>query len=257
MTVKAKVVSAMSQSTLFQDNTGFQNASESGSYDAAAGNEFNYRPVPMVAPLSLAFGLLSGLGFLGLLCIPIGLVGTFVSLFCILWLRKRGKEYGGMWLGVLGLLLSVTCFTCSAVIWVQGYRTEVPEGFARINFLEDISKKGFVESKTANDFFHPDVKKFDGQKVFLKGYMYPTKQINGLTTFLLVKDMGQCCFGGNPKPCDMVLVNMDQRKAVNYLTGLVSVSGVFHCQPMPFSQANLNPVYTMDATLVENSRTMF
>jgi hypothetical protein len=133
----------------------------------------------------------------------------------------------------------------------------VPAGFARVNFLDDISKKGFVESKTSNEFFHPDVKKLDGQKVFLKGYMYPTKQINGLTTFLLVKDMGQCCFGGNPKPCDMVLINMDQRKAVNYMTGLVSVAGVFHCQPMAFSQANLNPVYTMDGTLVENSRTMF
>lgn len=162
-----------------------------------------------------------------------------------------------MWLAVVGLLLSITCFTASAAIWIQGYRTEVPEGFRRISFLDDISQKGFVVSKKSNDIFHPEVKKLDGQKIFLKGYMYPTKQMNGLTTFLLVKDMGQCCFGGNPKPCDMVLVNMESQKAVNYLQGLVSVSGVFHCQPGSVGPANLNPVYTMDGKMVENSRTVF
>jgi hypothetical protein len=248
----------MSQSTLFQDAADSHSQSDqiSSGLDSAGNNEFNYRPVPILAPLSLAFGLLSGLGFLGLLCVPIGLVGTIVGLCCILFLRRRRGEYGGMWLGVVGLLLSVTCFTASAAIWIQGYRTEVPDGFARINFLEDISKKGFVESKTSAEIFHPDVKKFNGEKIFIKGYMYPTKQIYGLTSFLLVKDMGQCCFGGNPKPCDMILVNMDPNKATNYLSGLVSVAGVFHCQRAT-GPANLTPVYTLDGNTVELSRTMF
>ena len=70
-----------------------------------------------------------------------------------------------------------------------------------------------------------------GQKIFIKGYMYPTQDTRGLKTFLLVKDNAQCCFGGNPKINDMILVTMQNGKGVDYHQGLLmSVGGVFHCQ---------------------------
>ncbi len=226
-------------------------------YDPSANMAFNYRPVPVLAPLSLCLGLLSALGFLGLLVVPIGLVGTIVSLVCILQLRKFRGEYGGMWLAVAGLLMSVVFFTTSAGLWAYGYRTEVPEGFRRINFLSDISRKGFIVAKGRPDIFNPDVKALDGQKVFVKGYMYPTKQIEGLRSFLLVKDNAQCCFGGNPAMQDMILVNMVRGKTVNFQQGLLlSIGGVFHCQQAS-GPAGLQPTYTIDGMFVENSRTMF
>lgn len=228
----------------------------STSYDAAATNEFSYRPVPVLAPISFFLGLLSALGFLGLLAVPIGLLGTVVSVVCILKLWRLRGDYGGMWLAVCGLIMSLVFFTTSAGLWAYGYGTEVPEGFHRINFTSDVSQKGFLLEKGKTDF-HPDVKALDGQKVFIKGYMYPTKEIRGLKSFLLVKDNAQCCFGGNPAPQDMIMVSLAGGKQVDYHQGiLMSIGGEFHCQPA-HGPAGLMPVYSIDGTYVEKSRTMF
>jgi len=247
-----EVISAMSQSIFSQATENPQSAG----FDPAVNTEFNYRPVPVLAPVSFFLGLLSALGFLGILVVPIGLVGVVVSLVCILRLRKFQGEYGGMWLAVSGLLMSFVCFTTSAGLWAYGYRTEVPEGFRRLNFMSDLSSKGFIVDKGKQDF-NPDVKVLDGKKAFIKGYMYPTKQMQGITTFLLVKDNAQCCFGGNPAMQDMILVNLEPGKSVNFRQGiLMSVGGTFHCQPTR-GPAGLSPVYTIDGNLVESARTIF
>lgn len=226
-------------------------------FDPSSNTEFNYRPVPVLAPVSLCLGLLSALGFLGLLAVPIGFVGSIVSLICVLRLRKSRGEYGGMWLAVAGLLMSLVFFSTSAGLWAYGYQTEVPEGFHRLNFMSDISRKGFVVAKGKSVVPHPDVQALDGQKVFIKGYMYPMKQIEGLRSFLLVKDNAQCCFGGNPAMQDMILVNLVPGKTVNFQQGLLmSIGGVFHCQ-RGAGPAGLQPAFTIDGMFVENSRTMF
>ena len=151
-----------------------------------------------------------------------------------------------MWLAVTGLCCRLPFFTTSGGLWAYGYQTEVPQGFRRLNFMSDISAKGFVVAKGKTDIFNPDVKALDGQKVFIKGYMYPTKQMQGLTTFLLVKDNAQCCFGGNPAMQDMILVNMVPREDRRFSPGLLtSVAGVFHCQQAS-GPAGLQPTYTID-----------
>jgi hypothetical protein len=224
---------------------------------AAPSNEFGYRPVPLLAPLSFFLGLMSALGYLGLLVIPIGLVALVVSATCIIRLRKFRGEYGGMWLAVSGFVMSLVFFTSSAAMWAYGYRTEVPEGYQRLNFTEDISSKGFVVDKTHKDIFNPEVKALDGQKVFIKGYMYPTNQTTGLKSFLLVKDNAQCCFGGNPKINDMIMITLNSSRGVDFKQGvLMSVAGVFHCQKST-GPAGLQPVYSIDGTMAENSRTVF
>jgi hypothetical protein len=220
-------------------------------------NEFGYRPVPILAPLSFFLGLLSALGFLGLLVMPIGLVGIVVAGVCIWRLKKARGEYGGMWLAVCGFLMSLGFFASSAGLWAYGYRTEVPEGYRRLNFTEDISQKGFVIDKAKKDFFNPEVKALDGQKVFIKGYMYPTNETRGLKSFLLVKDNAQCCFGGNPQINDMIMVTLKSGRGVDYHQGmLMAIGGVFHCQKAT-GPAGLTPVYVIDGTMAESARTVF
>ena len=96
--------------------------------------------------------------------------------------------------------------------------------------------------------FQEDIKQLDGQKVLLKGFMYPEKDTVGIRRFLLVKDSGDCCFGGQPKLTDMVhvVLNKDVSSATLRI-GLVSVSGVFHLKDMRRA-GNLNPVYEIEAT---------
>ena len=77
----------------------------------------------------------------------------------------------------------------------------------------------------------------NGRNVLLKGYMYPGKQQSGITQFLLVRDQGDCCFGGNPKITDRVLVQLKDLgpgypKGINFSPRLTKIAGRFVIRPM-------------------------
>jgi hypothetical protein len=55
----------------------------------------------------------------------------------------------------------------------------------------------------------------------------------------------------------MIMVTLKTGRGVDYHQGIMmSVGGVFHCQKSS-GPAGLTPVYSIDGTLAENSRTMF
>jgi hypothetical protein len=80
--------------------------------------------------------------------------------------------------------------------------------------------------------FIPDIPKrarqLAGKPVFIKGYVHPG--VNGMgpvNQFVLVPDMGTCCFGGQPKPTDMILVHTTPDARLSYSTRLVKLAGKF------------------------------
>jgi hypothetical protein len=77
----------------------------------------------------------------------------------------------------------------------------------------------------------PDsVKPFEGKKVFIKGYMYPIRQTHGLTRFVLCRDNGTCCFGGQPKLVDMVEVKVKPGLTIDHTSSLRGIGGTFHAR---------------------------
>jgi hypothetical protein len=62
----------------------------------------------------------------------------------------------------------------------------------------------------------PDsVKKFDKQKIALKGYMLPLKVEDGkITELLILRDQSMCCYGAVPKINEWVSVRMPKGKGV-------------------------------------------
>ena len=219
--------------------------------------EFNYHPVPILAPVVFVLAILSSIGLMLLFGLLFGLLGTVLGLICIWKIRRSEGALGGGLLAGMGCALSFLFLTSGSVLHAYTFATEVPEGYQRVNFYFDISKKGFAVHKGRSDY-HPDVKKLDKQKIFLKGFMYPVQQTEGLVSFVLVKDSGTCCFGGQPAATDMMLVNMQGGKTVNYKTGMVAVAGTFHCQPvLGLTGLDENPVYMLHADMMESARTSF
>ena len=47
-----------------------------------------------------------------------------------------------------------------------------------------------------------------GSPSFLKGYIHPSSGSGLLKQFILVPDLGTCCFGGQPKSSDMIEVTL-------------------------------------------------
>ena len=83
------------------------------------------------------------------------------------------------------------------------YATEVPEGFQRISFadLQPVPEAPQLP-------IPPKALELNGKKVFIKGYVYPDGQQYNIKRFILIPDMGTCCFGGQPKLTDMVEVTL-------------------------------------------------
>ena len=57
----------------------------------------------------------------------------------------------------------------------------------------------------------------DGKQIFVKGYVHPgVSSVSKLKKFVLVPDMGTCCFGGDPAPTDMIEVTLEDPLTVDF-----------------------------------------
>jgi hypothetical protein len=251
-------VLVMSQSTVSQEQTAPDvpdsetdpNFSLSNEFSSG---EFNYRPVPVLAPVTLFFGVCSLIAFLSnVVGAVIGLFGIVTGAVCLLVIRRANGEMGGKSICKIGLGLSALCFLAGLLLNWYHYSTEVPEGFQRVHFPSEISQKGFVFEKGIRKL-HPDVAKLEGKKVFLKGFMYNTNTTVNLDKFLMLKDNGQCCFGGDPKQTDMIWIEM-QGKKVDKHDVMVAVAGVLRCNP---NAPEGSPVYVLEASEFEPARTSY
>lgn len=222
--------------------------------ESVRNNEFDYRPIPILAPVSMFFGVCSLTAFLGIYGIILGFFGIIFGTVSLMIIRRGNGELGGKWIAQIGFLLSASMFITGIALQSYHYSTELPPGFQRVHFNGDISKKGFQFDR-GQRALHPDVAGLKDKKVFLKGFMWNTSKSTGLPAFLLLKDNGECCFGGDPKPTDMIWVEMQEGKKVDaMLDVLVSVAGVLRCDP---NAPPGKPVYRLEATQVEYARTSF
>ncbi len=218
-------------------------------------NEFEYRPMTPLAPITMVAGVCGSIALLGLVGIAIALAGVMTGLLALWQIRNSNGTLGGRKLTLIGMTLSIVFLFSGIVQQVYSFATEVPEGHIKLNFTHDISKMPFVY-KDEGFVIAPEVQQYDGKPIFVKGYMYPTKQTEGITQFILVRDSGTCCFGGQPPVTDMILVQMQKGKAVKYRVGLVAVAGTFKTKS-PAEGGDLKPVYELEGTHCEVSRSAF
>jgi len=213
---------------------------------ASGTDDFSYRPVPPLAPISLFLGLCSLAGFAGIPCLAIGFVGGMIGLLALWQIRRGTGELGGTLIAALGVVLSAGLFVSASGYHAYAYVTELPEGYLRVSFNE-LSKHDpiFSEGKLQVD---PEIAAMDGKPIYIKGYMYPTRQQTGITEFVMVKDTGQCCFGGQPKLTDMIIVKFEDGMTVNHREQqLVGVGGIFRVHAGVQSGV-LTAIYLLEGT---------
>ncbi|WP_437188251.1 hypothetical protein SH668x_001688 [Planctomicrobium sp. SH668] len=221
-------------------------SSKGTTYASNEFGEFSYRPVPVLSVVGLILSLLSFLAIFVWQAMPLCFLGF---LFCGLGLwtiiRSDGA-YGGWATSIVGLLLAPLFAICGISLQLYMYQTEVPDGYHRLNFVKDISDLKVVE-ENGKIGPPPRLVELDGKKVFLKGYIYQTKQTENLHSFLFVKDNQSCCFGANPEIWDRLGVVMDGEKTINYHAGRVAVAGTFRLNPEFNPEGQLEPLYVITA----------
>ena len=208
-------------------------------------SEFSYRPIPVLAPISLVLGLCSVVGLASAIGLAVPLTGVVLAVLGLRQISRAHGEYGGFKLTVSGLVLSSICLLAGSTLHAYTYATEVPEGYERLSFRWLAQQKPIIEDGQTR--IHPDAKSLDGQKVFLKGYMYPGQQKTNLKKFVLCKDTGQCCFGGKPALTDMVVVEFvnDARAHFRELS-LVNVAGTFRAKKV-VDGGEISSLYALEA----------
>lgn len=218
---------------------------------AHPGNEFDYRPVPVLAPTAAALGVAAAATFISVYAAIFGVVAVVLGGICYRNIQKSNGELGGKAVALVGIFLGLSLSTIGSALHAYDYVNELPEGHLRVHFPNDISRKQFV-MKDGVVAAHPDVEKLLGKKIFIKGWMYQQMQIENIDRFQLLKDSGECCFGGSPKPYDVIIVNMAEGLTTRSYSGMIAVAGTLR-----FEVTQQGPTYFFEATECGPARTSF
>ena len=122
----------------------------------------------------------------------------------------------------------------------------MPDGFERITFYE-------LQPQLRSQRIPPEATQLDKQKIFIKGYMHPsgTQGMGEVEKFVLVPDMGTCCFGGQPKLTDMIEVTLQGGLKTRYSRTKKKLAGVFSVDSKLKPVSGLDGVYyQLDASYV-------
>jgi hypothetical protein len=179
---------------------------------------------------------------------PLGFLGAALALFAaalglnaVLTIRRYPAEYTGVRMAWTGLVGGLVLLALGGTVSAYTHLTEVPEGYEPISFDGDL----------ALDPDHPQLPispksiELSGKPVFIKGYMHPGVASSGrVNHFILVRDFGTCCFGGQPKATHMVEIYVpDGVERVAYSTRRLKLSGTFILADGPTQSLGLTNVW--------------
>jgi hypothetical protein len=222
-------------------------APASSAFASEKPQSFQYRSLSVPAVVCLVLGVVSSTAFLFRdlwLVELIPLSGLLAGAVALRRFRTRPDAYVGRGFAFFGMAIAALCFAGSVGLAAYDYATEVPEGYDRITYDTLQPEAGAPETAI------PDAAlALDGQKVFIKGYAYQPAggQQFGIKQFMLVRDKGDCCFGGNPKLTDMILVTLRGPLELEWSLRVQKLGGIFRVQAGPSVDDLGTCVYHLDA----------
>jgi len=188
--------------------------------------DYNYRALSPAAVGALVLGLLSVTAFIDWWLLVIPVAGLALSMRALVHTRRYAAELTGRGMAILAMSLSLVCLVGGAGWLSYVYASELREGEVRLSY-DDLQP----DERIMGQIIPPDVEKFHEQRVLLKGYALAGLRKEGIATFILVRDKGDCCFGGNPKLTDRVLVKLKPGVRLTYSDRLQKIAGLFRVQP--------------------------
>jgi len=222
----------MAEDSLFNDSPEDQDPDEQVFKSPGVHQDLvQYRSVSKSAVIAVAVSMVS---LLAVLDFSLGwflpATGIVLGLIAIRVTTRFEEHVSGKRLALAGFALNTTILVVGGTLFTIEYLTEVPDGYQRISFYT-LDAEGV---STANPISQ-EIYALKDNKVFIKGYIHPG--VNGLgriQRFVLVGDLKTCCFGGQPKPWDMVEVTLKKEHHLSYdmkvhkLWGKMDIGGDGH-----------------------------
>lgn len=157
------------------------------------------------------------------------LVSRMLATILAWWAWRNARTYRdevrGVALATAALTISLFSTVGGLGAFVYEYVTELPPGYERLGF------QTLQQDERDPAAWQEKLKALDGKKVFIKGFALAGNENAGIVNFILCADQGDCCFGGNPKITDRVLVQLTDTTGITYTKNLQKFSGTFHYRP--------------------------
>jgi len=138
----------------------------------------------------------------------------------------------------------------------RDFKIEGPDKALRVSYDDlDLLKVLNMEPVTADcvELMPKWMRRLEGQKVRIRGFMYPTFQETGIEQFVLARDNQICCFGRNPKLYDLIAIHMKSGTSASYIQNRpFDVVGTFRIELGKLDDGTLFGLYYVDgASLIE------
>jgi Protein of unknown function (DUF3299) len=197
-----------------------------------------YQAMSRAAVISIVFAVLgiSSLSVAFLLLLP--LIGFFSGVLALQSIKRFPDELLGKSLAQVGIGLSAVLLVVAPAYHGYIYATEVPEGYTRVSFFSLMSDTGQPDVPTQ------DALQWDGKQVFIKGYVHPTSMSTyEAKKFVIVPDLGTCCFGGQPPLTHMIEVTLTGDQYAHKDLRKKRLAGTFSVNPYLKPVDGLQGVY--------------
>ena len=161
-----------------------------------------YQSVSRSAVASVILAVLGLLSFYFGFFVVLSLLGLVFAFLAVQAIKRFPDELQGRTLAMIGGGVCALTLIAAPSYHTVVYLTEVPDGYERLDFA-------LLKSAGEMDGPPVDALQYDGMQVFIKGYIHPTSMDNVMAKkFVLVPDLGTCCFGSQPPLTHMIEVSL-------------------------------------------------
>ena len=196
----------------------------------------DYRSLTAESVGSLILGFLSVLTFVSMLFVIFPIMGIVLGITAIRKILRATQELEGLGVASAGVGLSATLAIAGAAYQIYITQYEVPSGYIEIDFSDLMAdpKTGRIPDRMM-ELSKPYTNKQETmyqRKVFIEGFMYPTKQMTEIKSFMLVPSIAQGQFGSLTRnPTQMIEVTLSGDLRVEYRSSPVKVGGTLIVNP--------------------------
>ena len=216
-------------------------ADDLGDVASDADDYSSYRSLSPAAVLSAVLGLGSIVAFFDWWLVVLPVAGLALGVFALRRIAARSDELAGRIPALAGVVLSAVCLVGGQTRLWYIRLTEVPDGHIRMTY-DDLQP----DPRVVNQIVPPTAEELHDKRVFIKGYVLAGTRTDGIRTFILVRDQGDCCFGGNPKLTDRILVQLKGGQTFTYTDKVQKIIGRFQIRLGQAVDVAGNVVYQLD-----------
>jgi len=161
-----------------------------------------YRAISILAVIAFVLSLFTPLMLLSNWFIIFPLIGAICGIFGLYNILSCPFDYTGRGFALAGIIFSFLLGISAAGWGIYIYYFNIPYGYTLVHFLE---LRPDESGRLPDNIMQLAEER---RKVYIKGYMYPGRQLSGIQNFMLVRTVEDCKFCTTQlSPYDMITVH--------------------------------------------------